>query len=164
VFILPKVHSWPKQGVLNGRIPVSFAITPRIRRTPPQAALKTPGFASAMLKPSNVLIDQSDQPRIMDFGLAKRLTGESDLTVSGQIMGSPNFMAPEQAQGRHGEVGPPSDVYSIGTLLYHLLTGRPPFQAATLTEVLRQVASIAPAAPRLLNPTELTGIASATSV
>ncbi len=104
------------------------------------------------LKPSNVLVDQSDQPRITDFGLAKRLTGESDLTVSGQVLGSPNFLAPEQAQGRPREVGPASDVYSMGALLYHLLTGRPPFQAATLTEVLRQVVATEPAAPRLLNP------------
>lgn len=110
------------------------------------------GILHRDLKPSNVLIDPSDQPRITDFGLAKRLSGESDLTVSGQVLGSPNFMAPEQAQGRHQEVGPPSDVYSIGALLYHLVTGRPPFQAATLTEVLRQVVTAEPAPPRVLNP------------
>lgn len=110
------------------------------------------------LKPSNVLIDQTEQPRITDFGLAKRLDGaalsspDSPVTLSGQVLGSPNFMSPEQAQGRHREVGAPSDVYSIGALLYHLLTGRPPFQAATVTEVLRQVAALDPAAPRLLNP------------
>jgi len=109
------------------------------------------GILHRDLKPSNVLIDPSDQPRITDFGLAKRLTGESDLTVSGQVLGSPSFMAPEQAQGRNCDIGPPSDVYSIGALLYHLLTGRPPFQAATLTEVLRQVVTAEPAAPRLLN-------------
>ncbi len=110
------------------------------------------------LKPSNVLIDQADQPRVTDFGLAKRLD-DSQLstlnvqpTLSGQVLGSPNFMSPEQAQGRHREVGPRSDVYSIGALLYHLLTGRPPFQAATLTEVLRQVVAVEPAAPRVLNP------------
>ena len=103
------------------------------------------------LKPSNVLIDPFDRPRITDFGLAKRLSGDSELTVSGQVLGSPNFMAPEQAQGASDELGPWSDVYSIGALLYHLITGRPPFQAATLTEVLRQVVANAPAAPRLLN-------------
>ena len=135
------------------------------------------GILHRDLKPSNVLIDPFDQPRITDFGLAKRLNTDhrslvtdhskgagrsdqssvtsdqlSDLTVSGQVLGSPNFMAPEQAQGRQREVGPASDVYSMGALLYHLLTGRPPFQAATLTEVLRQVVATEPAAPRLLNP------------
>lgn len=109
------------------------------------------GILHRDLKPSNVLIDVSDQPRVTDFGLAKHLTGESDLTVSGQVLGSPHFMAPEQAQGRHREIGPASDVYSLGALLYHLLTGRPPFQAATLTEVLRQVTTTDPAPPRLLN-------------
>lgn len=109
------------------------------------------GILHRDLKPSNVLIDESDQPRVTDFGLAKQLTGDSDLTASGQVLGSPNFMAPEQAQGRHREVGPASDVYSLGALLYHLLTGRPPFQAATLTEVLRQVTTTDPAPPRVLN-------------
>ncbi len=109
------------------------------------------GILHRDLKPSNVLIDHFDQPRVTDFGLAKRLTGDSDLTVSGQVLGSPNFMSPELVLGRHREVGPASDVYSLGALLYHLLTGRPPFQAATLTEVLRQVATTEPAPPRLLN-------------
>ena len=109
------------------------------------------GILHRDLKPSNVLIDESDQPMVTDFGLAKQLTGESDLTVSGQVLGSPNFMAPELARGRHREVGPATDVYSLGALLYHLLTGRPPFQAATLTEVLRQVTSTDAAPPRLLN-------------
>jgi len=135
------------------------------------------GILHRDLKPSNVLIDPFDQPRITDFGLAKRLDTEhrlqaaahskgagrsdqspvisdqfSDLTVSGQVLGSPNFMAPEQAQGRQREVGPASDVYSIGAMLYHLVTGRPPFQAATLTDVLQQVVTTEPAAPRLVNP------------
>jgi eukaryotic-like serine/threonine-protein kinase len=116
------------------------------------------GIRHRDLKPSNVLIDPFDRPRITDFGLAKRLSGDSELTVSGQVLGSPNFMAPEQAQGAHAKSGPWSDVYSIGALLYHLITGRPPFQAATLTEVLRQVVANAPAAPRLLNanlPTDI---------
>ncbi|MHB9006408.1 MAG: WD40 repeat domain-containing serine/threonine protein kinase [Limisphaerales bacterium] len=113
------------------------------------------------LKPSNVLIDELDQPRIMDFGLAKRVAGKSeignsasemDLTFSGQVLGSPNFMAPEQALGRHAEVGPASDVYSLGAILYQALTGRPPFQGETLTDVLQQVVNADPVAPRQLNP------------
>ena len=113
------------------------------------------------LKPSNVLIDEFDQPRISDFGLAKRVPGkleiwnwksEIDLTLTGQVLGSPDFMAPEQAEGRHAEVGPACDIYSLGAMLYHALSGRPPFQGETLTDVLRQVVSADPVAPRQLNP------------
>ena len=80
------------------------------------------------LKPSNILIDQAGQPRITDFGLAKRLSGDSDLTLSGQVLGSPNFMPPEQASGRHEELGPWSDVYSLGAILYYLVTSRAPIR------------------------------------
>jgi serine/threonine protein kinase/WD40 repeat protein len=110
------------------------------------------------LKPSNILIDQNDQPRITDFGLAKRLdesalsTPHSPLTVTGQVLGSPNFMPPEQATGDRAAVGTASDVYSLGAILYQLLTGRPPFMAETLTQTLRLATEAEPAAPRLLNP------------
>jgi len=104
------------------------------------------------LKPSNVLIDLSDQPRITDFGLAKWLTGDSELTLSGQVLGSPNYLSPEQAAGRQEEVGPASDVYALGAMLYHLLTGRPPFQGDSLTVLLRQVLEADPVSPHLLNP------------
>ena len=105
------------------------------------------------LKPSNVLIDSaSNQPRVTDFGLAKRLEAETDLTLSGQVLGSPNFMSPEQATAKRGTVGKRSDVYSLGAILYHLLTGRPPFQGETLTDVLQQVMNEDPLAPHLLTP------------
>jgi WD40 repeat protein/serine/threonine protein kinase len=105
------------------------------------------------LKPSNVLVDSAtDQPRVTDFGLAKRLEAETDLTLSGQLLGSPNYMSPEQAKAKRGTVGKRSDVYSLGAILYHLLTGRPPFQGKTLTEVLRQLADTDPLAPHLLIP------------
>ena len=104
------------------------------------------------LKPCNVLIDSSDQPRITDFGLAKRRRGDFGLTVTGQILGSPNFMPPEQISGKSAETGPASDVYGIGAILYHLLTGRPPFQGDTIEAVLRQVHEQEPVPPRLLNP------------
>jgi tetratricopeptide (TPR) repeat protein len=111
------------------------------------------------LKPSNILIDQNDQPRITDFGLAKRLddsqlsTPDPQLTLTGQVLGSPNFMPPEQATGNREAIGPASDVYSLGAVLYQLVTGRPPFLAATVPETLRLVAEAEPAGPRLLNPT-----------
>jgi tetratricopeptide (TPR) repeat protein/tRNA A-37 threonylcarbamoyl transferase component Bud32 len=110
------------------------------------------------LKPSNILIDQNDQPRITDFGLAKRLddstlsTLQSSLTITGQVLGSPNFMPPEQATGDRRAVGPASDVYSLGAILYQLLTGRPPFLAETLPQTLRMVAESEPTSPRLINP------------
>ena len=105
------------------------------------------------LKPSNVLIESAtDQPRVADFGLAKRLEVETELTLSGQLLGSPNYMSPEQATAKRGTVGKRSDVYSLGAILYHLLTGRPPFQGETLTDVLRQLADNDPLAPRLLTP------------
>src|SRR6185503_19382110 len=76
----------------------------------------------------------------------------TDLTLSGQVLGSPNFMPPEQAAGRRGQIGAHSDVYSLGALLYHLMTGRPPFLAETLAETLQQVQHSNPSSPRLLNP------------
>jgi eukaryotic-like serine/threonine-protein kinase len=110
------------------------------------------GILHRDLKPSNILIDAADQPRITDFGLARRLCGDSDLTLTGQVLGSPNFISPEQAEGRPGAIGPPSDVYSLGALLYHLLTRQPPFQADTLTTLLKQVLEAEPVPPRSLNP------------
>ena len=104
------------------------------------------------LKPSNVLIGPSDQPKITDFGLAKVLTSDTDLTLSGQVLGTPHYLPPEQASGKRGKVGPWSDVYGLGAILYYLLTGRPPFQAEELTEVLDQVLHLEPISPRLLNP------------
>jgi tRNA A-37 threonylcarbamoyl transferase component Bud32 len=102
------------------------------------------------LKPQNVLIDAADQPRITDFGLAKNMKDDSQLTQSGMVMGSPSYMPPEQAAGRYGDIGPASDVYSLGAMLYELLTGRPPFRAATALATLCQVMEVEPAAPRKL--------------
>ena len=105
------------------------------------------------LKPSNILIDGSDQPRITDFGLAKRLTGSTtSLTLSGEALGSPNFMPPEQAAGKHQQIGPPSDVYGLGAILYYLVTSRPPFVADNLSMAVRQVQDQEPVSPRVLNP------------
>jgi len=111
------------------------------------------GILHRDLKPSNVLIDRAGHPRITDFGLAKRVADDRGLTVSGQLLGTPSYMSPEQAAGKSRETGPRSDVYSLGALLYELLTGRPPFRAETPLETLRQVLDAEPAAPRLLNPT-----------
>jgi WD40 repeat protein/predicted Ser/Thr protein kinase len=110
------------------------------------------GILHRDLKPSNVLMDAHDQPRVTDFGLARRFEGDSQVTLTGQVLGSPNYIPPEQALGRRGRVSRQSDVYALGAMLYHLLTGRPPFQGETLTDTLQQVLNTEPLAPRLLNP------------
>ena len=104
------------------------------------------------LKPSNVLVDSgTDEPRVTDFGLAKRLGDDPSLTMTGQVLGSPGFMPPEQAAGKQREIGRASDVYSLGAILYHLLTRRPPFVADTVPATLRMVVETEPVSPRLLN-------------
>jgi serine/threonine protein kinase len=103
------------------------------------------------LKPQNVLIDTHDQPLITDFGLARRVAGDSGLTATGAVLGTPSYMSPEQASGRQSDVGPHSDVYSLGAILYELLTGRPPFCAASAVATLRQVTDNPPIAPHKLN-------------
>ena len=104
------------------------------------------------LKPSNVLIDRDDRVRITDFGLAKRVAGESDLTITGQVIGTPSYMPPEQAAAQHALVGAASDVYALGAILYELLTGRVPFRSDNVAETLRQVQQDDPVRPRLLSP------------
>jgi tRNA A-37 threonylcarbamoyl transferase component Bud32 len=104
------------------------------------------------LKPSNVLIDRFDQPRVTDFGLARRIDAEKGLTASGAVLGTPSYMPPEQASADRGRLGPASDVYSLGAVLYELVTGRPPFRAATPIDTIMQVLQDEPAAPRLVNP------------
>lgn len=111
------------------------------------------GILHRDLKPSNVLIETAtDQPRVTDFGLAKRLDGESSLTLIGQVLGSPHFIPPEQADDRRGKVGRTSDVYGLGSILYFLLTARAPFQGDSLETTLGQVLNVEPVSPRLLNP------------
>jgi WD40 repeat protein len=110
------------------------------------------GIVHRDLKPANILIDLKGQPKLTDFGLAKWTQTASDMTGTGQILGTPSYMSPEQAQGSNSDVGPASDIYGLGALLFALMTGRPPFQAATRTETIRQVLSVEPPRPCVLNP------------
>lgn len=103
------------------------------------------------LKPANILMDRQDVPHVTDFGLAKRVSGSVSLTQTGAILGTPSYMAPEQASGGRGEVGPLCDVYSLGAILYALLTGRPPFQGPSPVDTMLMVLEQDPLPPRLLN-------------
>lgn len=104
------------------------------------------------LKPANILLGADQRPRVTDFGMVRRRDGSGGLTVTGQMIGSPNYASPEQAAGRVDEVSVATDVYGLGALLYHLLTGKAPFQAATPADTLRLVLDETPTSPRTLNP------------
>ncbi|MDB2346524.1 serine/threonine protein kinase [Verrucomicrobiales bacterium] len=110
------------------------------------------GIIHRDLKPQNILMDADGNPHVSDFGIAKRLDCDSQLTITGVIMGSPSYMSPEQASGATADTREASDIYSLGAILYALLTGRPPFQAATPMKTLEQVSSREPVPPRALNP------------
>jgi WD40 repeat protein len=131
---------------------------------PPQAAQLVETLARAVhaahqqgiihrdLKPANVLLSADRIPKITDFGLAKKLDSAAGQTASGAILGTPSYMAPEQAGGRRQQLGPATDVYALGAILYELLTGRPPFKAATPLDTVLQVLSDEPVPPSRLQP------------
>jgi hypothetical protein len=104
------------------------------------------------LKPSNILLDAHDHPFVTDFGLAKLVEVDSGVTQSGMILGTPQYMAPEQALGRGKDAGPAADVYALGAILYECLTGRPPFGEATPFDTLLAVLESEPTLPRQVNP------------
>jgi hypothetical protein len=122
------------------------------------AAAHAAGLVHRDLKPANVLLAADGTPKVTDFGLVKRLDvagpgqpAAAGLTASGAILGTPSYMAPEQAGGRSKEIGPACDIYALGAILYECLTGRPPFKAATPLDTILQVIADEPAPPRQLN-------------
>jgi tetratricopeptide (TPR) repeat protein len=110
------------------------------------------GVVHRDLKPGNVLLTGDGTLKVADFGLARRLDADERLTLSGAVIGTPSYTAPEQARGDRGLVGPRTDIYALGAILYECLTGRPPFRAGTVAATLQQVVADEPVAPRRLNP------------
>jgi WD40 repeat protein len=151
-------------GTLGSRVkdaPLPAAEAARVVETLAGAmhAAHLKGIVHRDLKPGNVLLAggrglplSQCVPKIVDFGLAKLLGEDAGQTRTGAVMGTPSYMAPEQAAGKNREVGPATDIYALGAVLYDLVTGRPPFKAATVMDTLQQVLSLEPAAPRRLNP------------
>jgi eukaryotic-like serine/threonine-protein kinase len=140
------------ERILDG--PVDFRTTVRLMVMVARAVehLHQQGIVHRDLKPSNILLDADGQPYVTDFGLAKVFAMGGNLTATGVIAGTPSYMAPEQASGRRTRVSPTSDIYSLGAILYELLTGVPPFRAETPLDTLMEVLSGDPVMPRTLNP------------
>jgi len=114
--------------------------------------LHAQGVVHRDLKPSNILLDSEDQPYVTDFGLAKVFVPGSEATTTGVIAGTPSYMAPEQASGRSSEVGPAADIYSLGAILYELLTGEPPFRRENPLDTVLDILGREPRKPRKINP------------
>jgi serine/threonine protein kinase len=133
---------WPPRAAAELLLPVVGAVQFAHQR----------GILHRDLKPANILLAEDGTPKVTDFGLAKRLDEDLSLTRSGVLMGTPSYMSPEQARGDLREVGPATDVYALGAILYECLTGRPPSKGATLLDTLEQVCSQEPVPPRRLQP------------
>jgi WD40 repeat protein len=115
-------------------------------------AVHVHGIVHRDLKPGNILLTTEGVPKVVDFGLAKRSETDSHLTHSGVLIGTPAYMAPEQASAQGKDVGPAADIYALGAILYEMLTGRPPFTGRDAWEVIPQVIRADPVAPRSLQP------------
>src|SRR5262249_12608536 len=104
------------------------------------------------IKPGNVLLDTDGEPHLADFGLARLVETDSDVTHSSDVLGTPSYLAPEQAKGNHTALTNATDVYGLGAVFYYLLTGCPPFVGPTTYETVRQVLETEPRSPRVVNP------------
>jgi serine/threonine-protein kinase len=140
------------QLLKGGPLPVDDAARHVLAVAKAVGHLHAMGVVHRDLKPSNILLDETGRPRVTDFGLAKMLDADGTMTGANAIVGTPGYMAPEQAAGRGASVGPLSDVYSLGAILYELLIGRPPFDGETPLDTLVQVIEGEPQRPRRINP------------
>ncbi len=137
-----------KQGPID--IPTAVRLVAAVARAVEH--LHQQGIVHRDLKPSNILLDAEGMPYVTDFGLAKIFAEGTDMTATGVIAGTPSYMAPEQASGRRAAVTPATDIYSLGAILYELLTGVPPFHAESPLDTLMEVLGGDPATPRSINP------------
>lgn len=143
-------HHIARSGAdLSGRD--SAALVAKIARAVHHAHQR--GVLHRDLKPGNIILDETGEPHVIDFGLAKCLERSSDMTRTGAFLGTPAFSSPEQAAGQTKLITTASDLYSLGAILYALLTGRPPFSGESQAEITEQVRKNAPPAPRSINPT-----------
>lgn len=144
----------PSLAELIGGQPQPVALASRMcqRLARAMAYAHQHGIIHRDLKPANVLLTAEGEPKITDFGLAKRLESDASQTRSGTLMGTPNYMAPEQARGEVREVGPLADVYALGVILYEMLTGRTPFLGASILDTLHLVRTQEPVPPSRLQP------------
>src|SRR4030095_12147771 len=110
------------------------------------------GILHRDIKPGNILLDEKGEPHLTDFGLARLIESESSVTRTMEVLGTPSYMAPEQAMGNNTAVSSATDVYGLGAVLYQLLTGHPPFAGGTTYETIKLVLDSEPRQPRLLNP------------
>ena len=165
--------TWLKERALRGLGPIPCVEAASLLRTLARAIHYAHGcgILHRDLKPSNILLSPVDSsttpahdslwfpeadnaliPRVTDFGLAKFAVGDQAQTSSGQMLGTPSYMAPEQTDGRLGPVGPATDVHALGAILYEVLTGRPPFEARSPLETLQRVRTMEPERPSRLRP------------
>jgi eukaryotic-like serine/threonine-protein kinase len=153
-FTMPLIKCGSLQSLVQKRGPLADAEAARLVAEVADgvALAHEHGLIHRDLKPDNVLIDSQNRPRITDFGLAKQMENNNGMTAANAILGTPAYMSPEQALGgKNRVIGPPTDVYALGGILYYLITGKPPFLGETVSEVLCQVVKDNPVPPREIN-------------
>ncbi len=137
------------ERIADGPLDPQFAARLLLAVAEAVAAAHTLGIIHRDLKPANVLLDEHEVPYVADFGLARRLSEEQlSITVTGDLLGTPNYMAPEQVNGHHALVGPLADVYALGAVLYAMLVGQAPFQSESVSETLHKICTVDPVRPR----------------